>query len=118
MPDQYIAADSLREFGTVIFERLGLPGPDAAVVADCLVQASLRGLYEDFSGPQRIGHVFVAMRPDLFMPMAEFKQRMDTMIERLKASEAAEGFDEVLMPGEPEARRLASCMLGTGRQDE
>ena len=108
MPDQYIAADSLREFGTVIFERLGLPGPDAAVVADCLVQASLRGLYEDFSGPQRIGHVFVAMRPDLFMPMAEFKQRMDTMIERLKASEAAEGVDEVLMPGEREARRLAS----------
>jgi len=32
---------------------------------------------------------------------------MDTMITRLKASEPAAGFDEVLMPGEPEARREA-----------
>ena len=64
----------------------------------------MRSLYEDFSGPQGIGHVFVAIRPDLFMPMEQFRQRMDDMIERLKDSEPAEGFDEVLMPGEPEAR--------------
>ncbi len=65
----------------------------------------MKSLYEDFSGPQRIGHVFMAIRPDLFMPMAEFKQRMDSMIDRLKDSQPAQGFDEVLMPGEPEARR-------------
>ncbi len=64
----------------------------------------MKSLYEDFSGPQGIGHVFMAIRPDLFLPMAEFKRRMDTMIERLKESEPAEGVDEVLMPGEPEAR--------------
>jgi L-2-hydroxycarboxylate dehydrogenase (NAD+) len=77
------------------------------VLTGAAFAGEMRSLYEDFSGPQRIGHVFVAMRPDLFMPMAEFKQRMDTMIERLKASETADGFDEVLMPGEPEARRAA-----------
>jgi LDH2 family malate/lactate/ureidoglycolate dehydrogenase len=65
----------------------------------------MKSLYEDFSGPQRIGHVFMAIRPDLFMPLAEFKSRMDTMIDRLKDSKPAEGFDEVLMPGEPEERR-------------
>ncbi len=64
----------------------------------------MKSLYEDFSGPQRIGHAFMAIRPDLFMSMAEFKARMDTMIARLKDSEPAEGFEEVLMPGEPEAR--------------
>ena len=39
------------------------------------------------------------------LPLADFKQRMDEMIERLKDSEPADGVDEVRMPGEPEARR-------------
>jgi LDH2 family malate/lactate/ureidoglycolate dehydrogenase len=39
------------------------------------------------------------------LPLADFKQRMDEMIERLKDSKPADGVHEVLMPGEPEARR-------------
>ncbi|MFQ6078100.1 MAG: Ldh family oxidoreductase [Thermodesulfobacteriota bacterium] len=42
----------------------------------------MRSLYGDFSGPQSLGHVFMAIRPNLFMPIEEFKDRMDTMIER------------------------------------
>ncbi len=37
----------------------------------------------------------------------EFKTRMDTMIERFKESQPGDGVAEVLMPGEPEARREA-----------
>ncbi len=58
----------------------------------------------DFSAPQNAGHLFLAIRPDLFMPMAEFEARMDTLVERVKACPRAEGFDEILMPGEPESR--------------
>lgn len=61
----------------------------------------------DFSAPQNAGHFFVAIRPDLFMPMQEFRERMDTLVERVKACPRAEGFDEILMPGEPEAREHA-----------
>jgi LDH2 family malate/lactate/ureidoglycolate dehydrogenase len=75
------------------------------VLTGAAFAGEMRSLYEDFSGPQRIGHVFVAMRPDPFMPLADFKHRLDTMIERFKASEPADAFDEMLMPGEPEARR-------------
>lgn len=75
------------------------------VLTGAAFAGEMKSLYEDFSGPQRIGHVFMAIRPDLFMPLEEFKRRMDTMIERLKDSHPAEGRDEVLMPGEPEARR-------------
>jgi LDH2 family malate/lactate/ureidoglycolate dehydrogenase len=64
-------------------------------------------LYGDFSGPQRIGHVFMAIRPDLFMELEEFKNRMDTMIDRYTSSPKAEGFDEILMPGELEEREEA-----------
>jgi LDH2 family malate/lactate/ureidoglycolate dehydrogenase len=58
----------------------------------------------DFSGPQNAGHFFLAIKPDLFMPRAEFEARMDTLVERAKACPRAEGFDEILIPGEPEAR--------------
>jgi LDH2 family malate/lactate/ureidoglycolate dehydrogenase len=75
------------------------------VLTGAAFAGEMKSLYEDFSGPQRIGHVFMAIRPDLFMPLADFKQRMDTMIERLKDSHPAEGREEVFMPGEPEARR-------------
>jgi LDH2 family malate/lactate/ureidoglycolate dehydrogenase len=77
------------------------------VFAGAAFAGEMKSLYEDFSGPQRIGHVFMAIRPDLFMPMAEFKARMDAMIERFKDSRPAEGVSEVLMPGEPEARKEA-----------
>jgi LDH2 family malate/lactate/ureidoglycolate dehydrogenase len=60
--------------------------------------------YLDFSGPQNVGHFFLAIKPDLFMRRQEFEARMDTLVERAKACPRAEGFDEILMPGEPEAR--------------
>jgi LDH2 family malate/lactate/ureidoglycolate dehydrogenase len=80
------------------------------VLTGAAFAGEMKSLYEDFSGPQRIGHVFMAIRPDLFMPLAEFADRMDTMIDRLKASVPAAGVDEVLMPGEPEVRREAERM--------
>lgn len=73
----------------------------------------MRSLYEDFSGPQRIGHVFMAIRPDLFVSMDSFKDYMDTMIERFTGSPKAAGFEEILMPGEPEERAEAE-RLKTG----
>jgi LDH2 family malate/lactate/ureidoglycolate dehydrogenase len=59
------------------------------------------------TGPQRIGHAFPATRPERFMPLPDFEARMDAMIDRLKDSDPAIGCDEVLVPGEPEARRDA-----------
>jgi len=83
------------------------------VLTGAAFAGEMRDLYGDLSGPQRIGHLFVAIRPDLFMPMEAFKERMDTMIERYIASPKAKGFDEILMPGEPEARQEAvRCVEG------
>jgi LDH2 family malate/lactate/ureidoglycolate dehydrogenase len=60
--------------------------------------------YKAYDRPQDVGHFFFAMRPDLFVPMAEYRWRMDTLIERVRACPKAEGCDEILIPGEPEAR--------------
>ena len=60
--------------------------------------------YKAYDRPQNVGHFFLAMKPDLFVPMAEYRARMDTLVARVRACPKAEGFDEILLPGELEAR--------------
>lgn len=68
----------------------------------------VRSLYFDHEEPQNVGHLFFAIRPDLFMPREAFAERMDDFVTRLKAQPRAAGVDEILMPGEPEARTAAA----------
>ena len=50
----------------------------------------------------REGHFIMVLRIDNFIPVDEFKNRMDDMIRETKASEPAKGFSRVYLPGEPE----------------
>lgn len=54
--------------------------------------------------PQNVGHCFIAIKPDVFMSSDEFRSRMDTLVQRVHSVTPAEGFQEVLFPGEPEYR--------------
>ena len=63
--------------------------------------------YETFDRPQDVGHFFLAMKPDLFVAEADYKARMDTLFARIRNVPKAAGFDEILLPGEPEAREMA-----------
>lgn len=49
-----------------------------------------------------LGHFFGAMRVDAFRPADEFKQHMDNWITRFRAAKPAEGYEKVLIPGDPE----------------
>ena len=49
-----------------------------------------------------IGHFFGAMKIDAFRPADEFKQHMDQWIERFRSAKTIDGFDKVIIPGEPE----------------
>jgi LDH2 family malate/lactate/ureidoglycolate dehydrogenase len=60
--------------------------------------------YKVYDRPQDVGHFFLAMRPNLFIPEEDYRARMDTLVERVRACPKAEGFDEILIPGEPETR--------------
>ena len=44
------------------------------------------------------------MRADLFRPLADFERDVDEMERRTRAVPPAAGFDEVLVPGDPEWR--------------
>ena len=49
-----------------------------------------------------LGHFFGAMRIDAFRPADEFKAHMDNWIQRFRSATPAEGYDSVLIPGDPE----------------
>jgi LDH2 family malate/lactate/ureidoglycolate dehydrogenase len=54
---------------------------------------------------QDVAHTFIAFDIEWFMPLAEFKTRMNAFIADIKKSKVRPGFNEVLVPGELEHRR-------------
>ncbi|MCL6632568.1 MAG: Ldh family oxidoreductase [Alicyclobacillus herbarius] len=64
----------------------------------------VRNMYEDWEHPQNVGHLFWAIDINRFMPVKDFRSRMDQYIRDLKAEPKAPGFEEILIPGEIEAR--------------
>ncbi|MGJ3238660.1 MAG: Ldh family oxidoreductase [Anaerolineae bacterium] len=54
---------------------------------------------------QDVAHTFIAIDIEWFMPIAEFKQRMDDFIAEIKSAALRPGFDEILVPGEIDYRR-------------
>jgi LDH2 family malate/lactate/ureidoglycolate dehydrogenase len=54
--------------------------------------------------PQGLGHFVLALNIAAFMPVADFKRRMDRRIRSIKDYERLPGVDEILMPGERELK--------------
>jgi LDH2 family malate/lactate/ureidoglycolate dehydrogenase len=54
--------------------------------------------------PMRTSQFFLAIDVARFMPLDEFETRMKTLVQMVKSSKTAKGFDEVLVAGEPEWR--------------
>lgn len=59
----------------------------------------------DASRPADVGHFLVAIKPDLFMSLDDFKQRMDYLYRRVVDCEKMVGVDRIYFPGEIEQER-------------
>lgn len=59
----------------------------------------------DASKPANVGHFVVAIKPDLFMSLEEFRGRMDYLYQKVVGSERAAGFERIYYPGEIEIDR-------------
>jgi LDH2 family malate/lactate/ureidoglycolate dehydrogenase len=71
--------------------------------------ASHLNTLENLSAVQNVGHVFAAVRTDLFIVGAEFRTRMDAILRMLKAAPPApDGTGRVLVPGEIELANEAN----------
>ncbi|KHF39563.1 Ldh family oxidoreductase [Halalkalibacter okhensis] len=65
----------------------------------------VNNMYSNWEEPQNVGHIFLAIDVNAFMPIELFKQRMDQYITEIKAEPKATGVEEIFIPGEIESRR-------------
>ncbi len=56
----------------------------------------------DPSKQANVGHFLVAIKPDLFFSLEEFKDRMEYLYQRVVTSEKRQDFDRIYFPGEIE----------------
>lgn len=104
--------DGAEAFEGVMLPMGGVKGAGLSMLMDILsgvltgagFGGDVRNPFSGLDGPQLTGHFFLALKADLFMPLADFESRMQTLVGRVKQQPRAEGFDEILMPGEPEDR--------------
>jgi LDH2 family malate/lactate/ureidoglycolate dehydrogenase len=104
--------DGEKAFHGVILPFGGVKGAGLAMLMEILsgvftgaaFAGDVKNPHTDLSGAQNVGHFFMAIKPDLFVTPDQYQNRMDTLIKRAKACDKAAGFEEILIPGEPEAR--------------
>jgi LDH2 family malate/lactate/ureidoglycolate dehydrogenase len=78
----------------------------SGVLAGAAVGGEVGSMYKHMDRPQNVGHFFCLMDVAAFMDVADMKRRMDAMIDRVKACRRRPGVQEILVPGEPEHRKL------------
>ena len=66
----------------------------------------VRDPFDDFSGPQNIGHLFLAMKPNLFV--GNYNQRIKENIKRIKKLPKLKGVKKIYYPGENKYSRYIS----------
>ncbi|KAI0456367.1 Malate/L-lactate dehydrogenase [Xylaria acuta] len=59
----------------------------------------------DSSKPSDVGHFLIAIKPDLFMSLEDFRGRMDYLYQRVVGTDKAAGVDQIYFPGEIEQLR-------------
>ena len=59
--------------------------------------------FDDFSGPQNIGHLFITMKPNLFV--GNYSERIKENIKRIKRLPKIKGVKEILYPGQNKYQR-------------
>jgi LDH2 family malate/lactate/ureidoglycolate dehydrogenase len=77
-----------------------------AVLSGGAIGTELGGLRVE-GRPFRVSQFFLAIDIERLMPRADFDARMRHLIDMVKSRRPAEGYDEVLVAGEPEWRAEA-----------
>lgn len=72
----------------------------SGVLSGAAVGASVGSMYKNMDRKQDVGHFFCLLDIDAFMDAAVFQQRIDMMIDEIKACRKRSGVEEILIPGE------------------
>jgi LDH2 family malate/lactate/ureidoglycolate dehydrogenase/quinol monooxygenase YgiN len=75
----------------------------SGVLTGARVGSEIRDLYNaPRDHPQGLGHFCIAIDPSAFMPLHQFKARMNAMLRMIRSSKLAPGVERMVIPGEPE----------------
>ncbi|NLX36941.1 MAG: Ldh family oxidoreductase [Chloroflexi bacterium] len=78
-----------------------------ALLSGAAVSSGIGHLFSVADQPQHMGHFFGAMDIAAFGPVAPFKARVDELVAAMKANPLRDGFERILVPGEPEWLKAA-----------
>ena len=71
----------------------------SGVLTGCSHGGKTKDPFDDFTGPQNIGHLFITINPKIFIG-SRFIKEMKKNINRVKKLPKAKGFSNILYPGE------------------
>ncbi len=74
-----------------------------AVLSGGAMSTEVGGVYNR-TKPMRTSQMFLSIDPTRFLPMDELVERMTRLVAMMKSSAPAQGFDEVMVAGDPEWR--------------
>ena len=74
----------------------------AGIMSGALFSTNVKDMYENFTEPVGVGHVFGAIDISRFMPLDQYKKLIDQFIREIKNSTPAKGVTEIYLPGEIE----------------
>jgi LDH2 family malate/lactate/ureidoglycolate dehydrogenase len=79
----------------------------SGVLSGAAIGSNVGSMYKDLDRKQDVGHFFCLLDIDAFIDKDKFGDRMEWMVERIKANKKQPGFEEILVPGERSARAAA-----------
>lgn len=80
----------------------------SGVLSGAAIGSDVGSMYKNLDRKQDVGHFFCLLDISAFMDRNTFDERMDLMVDRLKANKLRPGAEEILIPGERSARAAAS----------
>jgi LDH2 family malate/lactate/ureidoglycolate dehydrogenase len=108
-PDGYETDDPAAAMDGALLGIGGHKGYGLSMLTDVLTGVLSGGGYGliPYSDPahQDVSHMLIAIDIAWFMPVEEFKARMDDFVRMCKSARLRPGFDEILVPGEIDYRR-------------
>jgi LDH2 family malate/lactate/ureidoglycolate dehydrogenase len=79
----------------------------SSVLSGSAIGPNIGSMYKNLERKQDVGHFFCLLDIEAFMDVADFKKRIDEMIDRIKSCRRRPGVEEILVPGERSARMTA-----------
>ncbi len=113
-----LTTDALKALKGVQLPIAGFRGSGLAWMVDILSgvltgsnhAGKVRDPFDDFSGPQNVGHLFIVFKPNLFV--GNYSQRIKENIKRVKKLPKTKGTSDILYPGQNKYKRYKKNMKG------